>query len=146
MARVDYWSIEEKISELLLDTEGLEDINVLIEEELTLQRGPTVAVYLDRRDAPAGLQSASGGQRTRFEIRFSIWCYEFHLDMQTAIKLRDELLGRVEVALIKNSTLGGTVAGAWIEGGEFQNAKNPGGTGFFSGGEIVLVADKVATI
>lgn len=148
MARVDYYAIELAIQTILQSAPSLSGVVVTVEEELLFgaEITPWVGIYLDRRDAPANLQSLSAGQRTRFLLRFSVWCWEFSLEsVAKAIQLRDDLLGKVEIVLMDNRTLNGTVNKSWLEGGEMPSARLPGGSGWVSGGEIVLVADAIAT-
>ena len=148
MARVDYYAIELAIQTLLQGATSLSGVMVTVEEELLFgaETTPWVGIYLDRRDAPADLQGLSAGQRTRFLLRFSIWAWEYSLEsVAKAIQLRDDLLGKVEIVLMGNRTLDGTVNKCWLEGGEMPSARLPGGSGWVSGGEIVLVADAVAT-
>lgn len=148
MARVDYYAIEQAIQTLLQGAASLSGVVVTVEEELLFgaEATPWVGIYLERRDAPSDQQSLSAGQRTRFRLRFSIWCWEYSLEsVAKAIQLRDDLLGKVEVVLMGDRTLGNTVSTSWLEGGEMPSARLPGGSGWVSGGEIVLVADALAT-
>lgn len=143
MARIDYYDIEEKIKLLLQENDEINtEAHILIEKELTFEQGKIIAIYLDRRDAPANIQSLSAGTRTRFNLQFTIWVFAFSLELQKAIELRDDLLGKVELVLMADRTLKGSVASSYISGGEFENVT--GGTGFMSGASIELVADKTA--
>ena len=151
MARLDYYAIENQIKTILeADSDvtghwGERNTRVLIEREMVfgMDELPAVMIYLDRRDATPG-QPIAAGTRTRLQLRFSIWCVDFHLDsMAMACEARDDLMGLVEVALMKNRDLDGKVGASWIEGGEFMSAENDGS--FIAAGEIVLVADGVST-
>ena len=148
MARVDYFGIEEAIKTVLEANAALAGVQVGIEEELpfTAAVDPQVEIYLERRDAPE-LQPLAGGQRTRFLVRFSIWCYGVSLDsIAKACEVRDDLIGAVELALMADRTLGGTVNASWLEGGAFDTKETPGASsGFGMGGEIILMADVKAT-
>ena len=142
MARVDYFGIEEAIRDILVSDTSLGGISVLIEDEINFIEGPVVALYLENRAAPAELQSLSAGQRTRFYVSFVLWVMDFSLDgIREASKKRDDLVGKVEIVLMKDRTLGGTVTTSWLEGGDFLNAQVPDVTGFVSAAEIRLTVD-----
>ena len=146
MARLDYYAIETAIKTLLEADATLAGTVVTVEDELLFgaERTPWVGIFLDRRDP--GEQSLSAGTRTRYNIRLSIWCWEYSMEsISKAIQLRDDLVGKVEVALMKQRTLNDTVTKSWIEGGELPSARVPDNNGFVSGGEIILIADASAT-
>jgi len=147
MARVDYFSIETAIKTILDADADLAGVAILIEEELTVQRGNVVGIYLDDRDASDPDQSLSAGTRTRFNVRFSIWCWHFGVgrDRRVPMEQRDDLVGKVEIALMKERTLNDTVNMSWLEGGEFLSGPDPTGNQFMSGASIILVADVVAS-
>lgn len=143
MARLDYYAIEEAIKCVIED--ALPDVRVEIETEVGVapdQEG-AVYIYLDRRDAPASEQRLAAGTRTDFLVRFSIWCLDADFEsVAAASRRRDELTGRVEVALMADRSLKNTVPSSWLEGGEFLTI---GDNGFVSGAEIVLIAKASAT-
>lgn len=145
MARVDYYNIETKIQSALTGAAALAGVTVEIESELlfSMERTPWIGVYFDRR-SPAD-QSLSAGQRTKYRLYFSVWCWEFNLDPVAAIQRRDDLVGKTEVALMGDRTLDGTVRFSWLEGGQMPSGRLPEQTGFVSGGEIILVAEAEAT-
>lgn len=141
MAAIDYHAILEGIRDQIEADEDAPSVTIHIEEELSTVEGPTVMLYLDRRDAPDDLQTLSAGQRTRYEVTISIWCFGVAMDsMREACRNRDNLLGEIEIALMKDRTLQETVSSSWFTGGEFISAQAPGVGGFVSGAEIVLVA------
>ena len=147
MARVDYFSIETAIKTILDADADLASVSVLIEEELTVQRGNVIGIYLDDRDAAEQDQSLSAGTRTRFNVRFSIWCWHFGVgrDRRVPMEQRDDLVGKVEIALMKERSLNSTVDTSWLEGGEFLSGPDPTGKQFMSGASIILVADVTGT-
>jgi hypothetical protein len=148
MARVDYYALEEEIK-VILDadpTVGVAGVPVRVEESVMFaaESTPAVYIYLDRRDAPAELQTLRAGSSTDFALRFSLWVWAYSLDgVKIASQIRDDLMGKVEVALMGNRTLNDKVRTSWIEGGEFMSAKEQ--EGWMMGGEIVLVARAQAT-
>ena len=146
MARVDYFGIEAAIQDILQADANLSGVQVLVEPAMVHQEGDVVAIYVDRRSAPADLQTISAGTRTRFLVSFSLWCYHMNLDVPTALQKRDDLMGKVEVALMAvNRNLNSTVNMSWLEGGEFLNGQSENNDIFMAGGEIQLIADVTAT-
>ena len=131
----------------VLDDDASVVADVIIEEELSVQRNNVVGIYLDDRIAPEGDQSLSSGTRTRFQVRFSIWCWHFGIgpDRRPVMEQRDDLLGNVEIALMNNRSLNSTVETSWIEGGEFMSGPDPDSNQFMAGAQIILVADVTAS-
>ncbi len=144
MARVDYYGIAKAIQSQLQADSNLADVTVLVEEELTMSRGNVVIIYLDRREAPDDLQTLSAGTRTRFNLFFSIWCFHFGFEKALAIEARDDLLGKVELALMSDPTFSNNVSSSWITGGDFDNGPLPDGVDFMAGAEVQLLAQKQA--
>lgn len=144
MARVDYYALEQAIADHLRKESELEGVRVEIEKQIDFGvDSDAVFIYLDRRDAPAEEQRLSAGTRTDFLLTFSLWCLAFHLDsVAAASELRDDLLGRVEVALMRDRTFGGLAGTAWLEGGEFDTLED---NGFLSAAEVRLVVRAHAT-
>jgi hypothetical protein len=148
MPRVDYFAIESGIETVLNADATLAGVTVAVEDELVFGAATSswVGIYLDRRDAPENRQRLAAGQQTVFLLRFVLWCWEYSLEgIAKAIQRRDDLMGKVEVALMKQRTLNGTVTTSWLEGGEMPSGRVPGQTGWASGGEIRLVAEVKAT-
>src|SRR5437870_418093 len=150
MPRIDYFAIEQGIQTILQADAALAALGarVVIEEELPFlaETGPWVGIYLERREAPRDLQALAGGQQTRFLVRLTIWCSQFSLkSIAEAIHLRDDLVGKVEIALMSDRRLNGTVSTSWLDGGDLPSAKNADAGGWLSRGEVLLVADVKAT-
>lgn len=149
MARVDYFQIEKEIQKVLQADADLEGVAVLVEEELTFAQDNTVLIELNRRDAPDDKQSLSAGQRTRYDLALSIWCWGFGFERETAMENRDDLLGKVEVALLEHratgNNLNGEITAFWLRGGEFENRRSTDSDRFLSGAEIEMICDVTAT-
>ena len=147
MARVDYYVIEQEIQRILQDE--LIGVTITVETDQPMDSHPWVSVYLMSREAPSG-QPIAAGTQTRFRLRFSVWCWCWSLESsEAAAKLRDGLLGDVEIALMKHRKLGNMVLSSWLEGGEMSvtNYQDDAGvTAYVSGGEVVLVAEVLAAI
>jgi len=145
MPRADYWGIEQELAEILrANVQGL-TVEVEAEMQFGAELSPWAVVYLERRDAPDGLQGISAGMRTCFRLRFSIWVWCCSLEKEAAIKQRDETLAEVERVLMRNRTLNNTVDSSWLDGGELQTGKTQE-SDFLSGGEVVLIADIVSSV
>lgn len=147
MARIDYYGIENAIANVLKTDSTLTGVTVLVEEELTVQRGNVIGIYLDDRNVPIEDQPIAAGTKTRFNVNFSIWCWHFGIgrDRTLAQQQRDDLIGKVEIALMKNRTLQNTVTMSWLDGGDFISGPDPTGNQFMSGGEIRLTVDVTAS-
>ena len=145
MARIDYFSIEDELGSLIRADETVQGVQVTVEGDVEIEAGALVAIYLDRRDPTSG-QSLSAGTRTRFQIKFIIWCWEYSLDsMSDAMKKRDDLVGKVEIILMKNRTISNKVSTSWLAGGAMPAQQLEGDfDGYVAGGEIVLIAEAVA--
>jgi len=146
MARVDYYQIESDIRDHLLADSNLDNVVVQIESDLAIQRGNNVVIYLNRRDGPDRLQTISAGTRTRYELELSIWCYHVGgLETRALLEARDDLLGRVEIALLSNrSSLESDIGPYWIRGGEFQTNELEQNAGFVAGAEIEMFVQATA--
>jgi len=145
VARVDYWKIEQEIAEIIRTQ--VPNVFVTVERELLfgMETAPWIGVYLDRRDAPPELQSLSAGTRTRFRLRFMVLVWCFSLEYERSFEERDEVLSKVEVALMGHRTLNELVKSSWLEGGDMSTRVPPERSGFLAGGEIILIADAQAS-
>ncbi len=143
-AAVDYNSIQSAIEQIIKADPEFGNISVLVEEELTVQSGSVVIIYLDRDDNPEGMQGLTAGTRDRKQITFSIWCCHVGLDRREALKQRNWLKARVETALMRNRSLLDTVEASWSPGGEFLSARVE--AGFVSCAMINLICETVAIV
>lgn len=144
MARIDYYDIQDTIRSILDADATLDGVTVTVEEEVlfSAEQAPWVSIYLDRRDPTAG-QPLAAGTRTRYRVQFSIWCWEYSLDsLKTAMELRDDLVGKVELVLMGNRSLSGKVGGLMLDGGAFMTAKDQGS--WVTGAEILVSCDATA--
>ncbi len=138
MAVIDYYGIEEAIKSVI-DAELSGNFICLVEQEIMLDPDRSfIGIYLNRRDAPADIQTMSAGQRTRYDLTVSIWVYTMALEVALAAEIRDDLIGNLERELMEHrSTING--GDFFIQGGEFQSAKDDEGEFFVLGAETVLV-------
>lgn len=143
MARIDYHAIGQAIQTVLQADAALAGVKVIVEEDVLTspEEAPWVGIYIADRES-AGAPIAAGTQQ-RFTVRYEIWCFDYRLDIPSAAQARDDLLGKVEVALLKTPTLNGNVTMMAITGGAFDSARTEGG--HLMGGSVVVEIQKKAT-
>ena len=144
---VDYWGIREACAAVLRDDPDMFGVTVQVEEEfmLSAEQAPVVVVYLEDRIAEPAEQRISAGMRTDFQLHFNIWCGDCDFGgLPLAIKKRDDLIGKVEVALMRQRTLNGAVGKLWLNGGQLYDART-NDAGFLAWGEVRLTASVIAT-
>lgn len=150
MPAIDYYGIEEAVKTVLeADTDfQATGAKVFIEEEFVhgmADIGKAVMIYLDKRRPTPG-QPAAAGQQTRYQMQLSLWTRAFFVEsIRRAINERDDLLGVVEVALMRKRSLNDAVSMLWLEGGEFMTGKSSKPHGFLAAAETVLTVEKKTT-
>lgn len=146
MARIDYWAIEQALKDTL--EANLNGVSVRVEEEMIFgaEATPWVGVYLERRESPDALQTLCAGQRVRYRMTFSVWCWAYALEMAVAMRERDDLLGKLELILMANREWHEQIEMSWIGGGELPSARLEQNAAFVCGGEITVIADASAII
>lgn len=145
MASIDYAGIRT----LIVDALRLEIPGVYVEEEtypaFAPELSPWVGVFLERRDAPAELQVMAAGSVLRMELRARILVLAYHLGgMLDASRVRDDILGQVETAVLKHKTLFGGSHLVRVEGGDFVSAQAE--TGFWAVADTTIVGIVTATV
>lgn len=132
-----YYAVEKAIRDAVLSDSELAGVRAFIEQDLVwaAESAPAVYIYATGREAPENEQRLAGGQRTDWILAISIWCVAWHLDStERAAELRDLLIERVELALMRDRTIGDKCDRSWLDGGQFISG--PGEQGFLSTGEI----------
>lgn len=115
------------------------------DQEFAADRPRFVGIYtLARR--PVSGQAIAAGTRVRYEVDFVCWCAAYSAqDYATASDLRDELVGAVEVALLR--AIPTFMSGAAIlrlpRGGALDGLKSEGG--YLAMGEVAVTVEAVAT-
>lgn len=103
--------------------------------------GTGLSVYLLSRSAHTQ-QVLAAAKRTRYLVRFAVTAFAFDLESyESAARKRDDLLAGVELALMRNTSLGGLVTSSWLEGGDFVSARGSAGSPFIAAADTILVAD-----
>ncbi len=150
MASVNWYVIEQAVRTLLRADTDLEPVPdkfpVFIEEDFLhglADSAVSVVIYAERR-TPHQDQNIAMGKRTRFIGKLSIWVRGYSAEsVERACALRDDAIGKVETALMKDRTLGGTVAASWLEGGDMLSARNAQNA-YMASAEVALVVDVAA--
>lgn len=142
MAAAAYRAAKQALKDQLLADTSLGGLSVHIDADLEALEGPTVIIFIDGRSAEAEEQSLAT-TRTRFAISFVLLVADVALDVAQAAAARDDLVGAVELAMIRNRTLGGKVTGLRLDGGEFFDGPGKGG-GFVAWAEVRATADLTA--
>lgn len=146
MPALDYYAVANAIKSILEASADLAGVTVVVEKEHTFTAGaePWIGIYVERRD-PSPSQYLDAGQSTRYQIRFSIWVWCMSIeDTERAIKVRNELVGKVEKVLMANRTLNNLVSMSWLLGGELPSGRLSSENDeaiYLSGGETILVAE-----
>lgn len=147
MARISYLGIANKIKSILendeLIAEKTRSITLCEDNIQSAELMPWIGIYpITRR--PSATQTIAAGQRWRFEITYEIWVYAFSMvGPEEALTMTEELLGLVEVALLREPTLGGMAQMIRLDGGDFDNARTEGS--FVMGGSVRLNVLATAT-
>lgn len=146
MARVDYFAVTQEIKTVLAAAADLASTNITVEHDVQLgfEQVPWVNIRILRRAAPEALQPISAGMITKFLVDWLIECWTWHPDgPDAAADMRDDLIGKVEVALMNNRTLNSTVTKSWLLGGEFRMVTLE--NDWLLGGQVILQAEVKAT-
>lgn len=139
MAAIDYWGIKEDLKELLTIDPTLADVSIEVEPEelFSPEMAPWIGIFMPGR-TDDNEQSIAAGTRQALFIQLTLVCAECALEKDVAIKKRDNLIGAVEVALLKVRLIGGKVETMQIQGGDFDTGQLPALDTFLSLGEINL--------
>lgn len=114
---------------------------VVAERALEPPDESVVNVKLVNDPALADQQALVAGTMTRRRLGFEIEAWRFAMSVHDAMALRDSLVGDIELALMNDRTLGGTVIYSWLEGGTFAKPPEPRNLGFIVSGTVNLAAD-----
>ena len=135
MAAIDYADIRDQLASAIAGDARTSAARVYVEEEPQFgiaDAQTVVAIFTNARTAPDGEQPIAAGKRTRQWIDMLLVVALFNMESyRKACDMRDDYLGALELVLMDNRTIGGTVATAWITGGEFYSARDPSGSGAF---------------
>ena len=105
-----------------------------------------VNVKLVSRVAIPNQQALTAGRLLRMRLRFEVSCWRFGMTVLEGMRLRDSLIGDIELALMADRTMGSTVTRSWLEGGTMNKPPEPRALGFLIGGTTMLAADAQAQV
>ncbi len=149
MGAIDYHGIKVAIKEMLEDDADLNaplPLNVFVEPDMQFaaEETPWVGIYAENRNAADSDQPLGAAQIVRYTHTLKLIVAFLGFDsLAETTRIRDDVLGRIEIALMKDRTLKGTVVTSWPIGGEMGFAINEGS--FMAVAELMLNADVCAT-
>ena len=151
MAAIDYDDIKNELAEILRLNANLRDLEITIDEDIRLDSfGTSLNIEMLRRDSSAPAQSLAGGQKQRYYLTVVISVIAVALERQQAVKSRDSIIGKVEVAVMGNRTLNGKVNTAILQGGELLLLKNTSSDSdgyYVAAGEVIIALDaEISTV
>lgn len=146
MARVDWYQLAEDLGTVLAADPDLANagVKVLVQKEVVLDRINRVYITLTSATADSDLQSVSAGKRTRYRLRLRLRIAAHGLSERKAYETRDDLLGKVEVAIMKNRQYSGAVSSTYIEGIVFDTPASQG-QGLWVSALLDIISDVTAS-
>lgn len=147
MPRISYYGIAAKIMDVLRNdpdvAETAKQITLMEDQPRAAEMMPWIGIYPINRASPPN-QPIAAGSRHRFNVNYEIWVYAFSINgVEDAFLHAEDLLGMVEVALMKHPTLDGMVDFISLTGGDFDNARTD--AAFVMGGSVQLTVSKLAS-
>ena len=145
MAAVDYHGILTTLKTLIEADALTSGIPVFVEEDPQFDlsgSGKAVVLTLGSRREAQG-QPIAVGKRTRWTVRIGVWAVAYGITFEEASRLRDGLVGDLELVLMNNRTAGGKLASGWIEGGEFISVRDQS-QGTFALAETIFAGEALA--
>lgn len=145
MARIDYADLKNELAQILSAAPTLADIAFTVDDDIRLDSfGCSANIEMVRRDHTAPAQSLSAGQRQRYYVTTVVTVVAVGIDRQAAIEQRDDVIGEIEVVLMRNRTLNDKVGTLFLQGGELFLLKDTSdqSEGYFVAvGEIIVQLD-----
>ena len=135
MARIDYNAIKDELSIILKDTDIQINFNVSIEGDILFDGYDNlVDIEIDSRAISS--TSISNGTKARYSLLTVLTVWAKHFDIESAKRIRDDLISEIELVLMQNRTLNGKVDTSWLLGGQNVLAFVEDQQSFVAGGEI----------
>ncbi len=143
MARINYTAVLKGIRDLLTNDPNIRQLDAVIEISAPTVVGmrPHINIFENRRESTPG-QALASGTLQRYTVRWSLTVSTFSAEsFEDASSQRDELLGHVEVALIRSRNLGGALANPalLLLGGALRSG--PGDGGWWAEGDLDITAE-----
>lgn len=146
MPAIRYHEIVDTLKLILETHQRTADAKVFIETDPALDvvgAQKAIMIVLDKRK-PHDDQPIAAGKRTRYLLEIGVWAIGFAIDLTEAARIRDELVGEIELVLMENRTIRDKVTGSYLMGGNFITANAE--KNIFSMAETILVADVMTTL
>lgn len=149
MARIKYGELAEAIRTVIEQDREVQKAQATVICAQPPVMGSSAMPYIcvfERARTSAWGQTLAAGTRRRYQLNWEVWITTVSGNgFADAVSQRDDLLGYVEIALMKNRTLGGKLADAslMIHGGDLRSG--PGGVGFVAEGSITVSAEAEAS-
>lgn len=149
MARISYTATLKAIKQVIEEDPDVRRLEPRVEANAPIPVDldkPFIAVYEGRRD-PSGGQDLAAGTRTRYVVTYEVQVHCFSAESQAdAGEQRDEVLGTVEIALMRKRSLGGALddSSLMLRGGPLGGGAGPQG-GFISSGGLSISVEAVAS-
>jgi hypothetical protein len=146
MAAVRYHEILDALRLIFESDPRTADAPVFVEKDpwfdvLGAQRA--ILVTLMKRK-PHDDQPIAAGKRTRYELHIGVWACGYAIEISEAARIRDELLGQVELVLMANRTIREKVETSWLMGGDFLAVQND--NAIFASAETEVIAQVTSSI
>ena len=150
MARIDYAAITEAIAAVITSDPNVRKARATVDIAKPAPIGigmmPFIGVYEKTWTAQGVGQALAGGTRNRQRIRWDIWVVVFSAaGYRDAAGQRDDLLGHVQVALMANRNLNGTLSDHSLDFVSGELRSGPFETGLLAEGSIGITAEETAT-
>lgn len=147
---IDYGAIRDGIAQAIRSHPELNALTVFHEPGRlpAPEQCPCALVFLVGRANPPELQRMDGGRGLAFRLTFSVWVLHYSLEsLEDAMRKRDEVLAKAEMALMADRTLGGAARrSVYFEGGDVEWNRDPAAQAFVSAIETRLVYDVAAEL
>ena len=137
MAKIDYNGIKDELKSVILAANLSVDHEVSIEGDILFDNFDTlIDIEIDSRE----LQTAyiSQGTKIRLNLLVTITVWAKHFEQSVSKKIRDDLMGELEVVLLQNRTLNDKVDTLWLLGGQNVAAYIEDEQAFVSAGEVKI--------
>ena len=148
MGRINYTAILQGTKDTIANDTNVRDLQATVEiarAVVPISASPHVNVFEMGRDPTT--QHIAAGTKVRYLYKWQVVVSAFSAaGFEDAMAQRDELLGYVELALMGDRSLGGSLTSRQLQilGGAMQS--QPGDNGFWSQGAIDLAAEVSATL
>lgn len=118
MPAPDYYGMETELQSLLQADETLEGVTFAVEEEIMfgMDQTPWVGIYHVDRTATDN-QFLAANQKQRYLVHWNILVFVFNIELASAIKECNRVLGLLEIAIMNNNTISDLVEFSYLEGG-----------------------------